>query len=270
MHPVIRFLVVSFIASAGFGQSCFAQPAGEIRIRKLLIESNSLPDADRDRIIHLFQQKTYLQGEISPRIQIALRSLGYLKAVVDEPKVSLPTLEQSRRIADITVKVNPGVQYRLGEIHIRNATVFPSTRLRESFSLRKGDLFSATVIGKGLEDVRKLYATRGYVNLVATPEVLIDESRRTIDLVVHVDEGKPFDFGRLYLEGAEPHVGAGKALLKSWETLEGRRYNPTELQHWLLANHSDWNVSARVSDSMRIAPDPEALVVNVKLTQWPD
>ena len=270
MRILVRLLVASLLASAGLGQPCFAESANNIRIGKLVIESNSLPDADRERIIHLFQQKTYLQPEIGERIECALRNLGYFKAVVDEPKFSFPTQGERRRIAHVTVKVEQGAQYRLGEIYIQKATIFPPGQLRNLFSLRRGDLFNVARIVEGVEDLRKLYETRGYVNFVPAPIPSSDESRRTIDLVVDVDEGKPFNFGKLYLEGVEPHAGAGKALLNSWKTLEGKRYNPLELQHWLLANHVDWKVGTRISDSMRMATDPESLVVNVKLTQWPD
>jgi outer membrane protein assembly factor BamA len=124
-----------------------------------------------------------------------------------------------------------------------------------------------TKIGKGLESLRKLYATEGYVDCVAVPEVLSDESRRTNDLVIDVDEGRPYDFGRLYLEGVEPHPGAREALMNSWKTLEGKRYNPVELQRWLLANHADWKDG---SDAMRIVIDSESLVVHGTLTRWPN
>lgn len=83
-----------------------------------------------------------------------------------------------------------------------------------------------------------------------------DELRHTVDLVIFMDEGRPYDFGKLYLEGIEPHAGAGKALLNSWKALEGKRYNPLELHRWLLANHADWKVS---SDSMRMVIDPNPL-----------
>ena len=152
-------------------------------------------------------------------------------------------------IANVTVKVNPGAQYFLGEIHFLRATVFSPNQLRNVFSHRKGDdLFDATKFSAGLDHLRELSGTRGYVNTVANPVVTTDESRGTIDLVLEVDEGQAYDFGRLYLEGVEPHSGAGKALLNSWKPLEGRRYNPVELQHWLLANHFDWKVSALASD----------------------
>jgi hypothetical protein len=270
MHLLVRVLMVSLVANAGLGQPCPNELERCVRINKLVIKSNSLPDADRERIIRSFQQKRYPEDvdEFRERIRQALRNVGYFKAVVDEPRFSFPT--ESRGIANVTVKVEPGAQYRLGEIRFQRATVFPATQLREVFSQRNGDLFSATKFSMGLDDLRKLYATRGYVNMVANPVPKSDESRRIIDLVLEVDEGQPFDFGKLYLEGVEPHPGAGKALLDSWKPLEGRRYNPVDLQRWLLANHFDWKVSALASDSIRTTEDSEFRVVNVTLTQWPD
>ena len=268
MHILIGFLVVSFLTNAGLGQPRLEEPENNVRIGKLMIESNGLPDADRERIIRMFQHKTYREGEISERIRQALRNVGYFKAVVDEPKLSFPA--EGSGTANVAVKVEPGVQYRLGEIRFQRATIFPAAQLRNIFSQRKGDLFNTTKFSVGLDDVRKLYATRGYVNMIASPVVKTDESRRTIDLVLEVDEGQAYDFGKLYLEGVEPHPGAGKALLNSWKPLEGRRYNPVELQHWLLANHFDWKVSALASDSIKTTEDSESRVVNVTLTQWPN
>ncbi|HWZ51192.1 MAG TPA: POTRA domain-containing protein [Granulicella sp.] len=271
MRILVRLLLASLLASPGLEQPCFAaESANNIRIGKLVIESNSLPDADRERIIHLFQQKAYCQPEIGPRIEGALRNLGYIKAVVDEPKFSFPAQGKGRRVAYVIAKVEPGAQSRLGEIYIQKMTIFPSTQLRNLFPLRRGDLFNTTRFAEGMEDLRKLYATRGYTDVVAVPQVSIDASRHTVDLVVDVDEGRPYDFGKLYLEGVEPHAGAGKALMNSWKPLEGKRYNPVELQHWLRGNHVAWKVGTRISDSMRMLPDPESHVINVKLTQWPD
>jgi hypothetical protein len=76
--------------------------------------------------------------------------------------------------------------------------------------------------------------------MVAVPVVLTNESDRTISLDIQLDEGKPFDFGRLFLDGTEPHPGAYKALMESWKTLQGKRYNPLLLKQWLVANASAW------------------------------
>ena len=125
MHIFVRYLAVSLLVSAGLGQLCFAQEANKIRIGKLVIESNSLPDADRERIVRLFQHKTYLQAEIGVRIGVALRNLGYLQAVVDEPKISFPPQGEREGMARVTVKVKQGAQYHLGEIHFRESDHLP-------------------------------------------------------------------------------------------------------------------------------------------------
>jgi outer membrane translocation and assembly module TamA len=268
MHILVKSLVVSFLAGTGLGQQCMVGPADCVRIGRLAIESKGLPDPDRERIIRLFQQKTYSEEEIGERIRGALREMGYFKAVVDEPKFSFPAQGEGRRTAYVTVKAEPGAQYRLGEIRFEKVSIFPPAQLRDLFLLRRGDLFGATKISRGLDDLRKLYATRGYVNCVVNPVLSVDESSRTVDLVLELDEGRPFDFGQLYLEGVEPYPGAAKVLFRSWKPLDGMRYSPLVLQRWLLANHFDWKVATQASDSIRLAQDPDTHVVNVILTQW--
>jgi hypothetical protein len=267
MHMLVRVLVVSLVANAGLGQPCPNELERCVRINRLVIESKSLPVADRERIVRLFQQKKYAEGEIVERIRQALRDVGYFKAVVDEPTFAYPT--KGRGIANVTVKMEPGVQYRLGEIRFRRATVFPAAQLRDVFSQRNGDLFNPTEFSRGLDALRKLYGTRGYVNMVANPVPSTDESRRIIDLVLDVDEGEAYDFGRLYLQGVEPHPGAGRALLDSWKPLEGKRFNSLELERWLQANHSEWKVGTQVSEWTKMAQDWRSKAVDVTLTQWP-
>ena len=108
-----------------------------VRIGRLAIESEGLPDPDRQRIIRLFKQKTYFEEEIGERIRGALRDLGYFKAVVDEPKFSFPAQEEERRTVYVTVKAEPGAQYRIGEIRFERATIFPAAQLRDLFLMRR-------------------------------------------------------------------------------------------------------------------------------------
>ncbi len=234
MHFLIRFLVVSCLANVVLGQPCQNETAHCVRISKLVLRSNRLPAADRKRIIRSLREKTYPEGEIGDQIRQAVRSLGYFKAVVDEPKFSFPT--EGRDVANVSVRVNPGIQYRLGEISFRRVTVFLPEQLRSVFAPRRGDLFNATRISVGLKNLMKLYGTRGYVNTVVFPQLVTDDSRRTIDLILEVHEGQAYDLNKSYPEAAEPHPGVGKALLNSWMLSEGRCYNPVELKHGLLTN----------------------------------
>ena len=134
------------------------------------------------------EQKTYPGPEISERIQLALQDRGYFKATVVGPRFSSLKHVNEKGGVDVFVTVEPGTQYRLGEIRFEKATVFPSAQLRDLFPLRSGEFFSRTAFIKGLGNMRKRYEITGYVNFVATPVPMFDESRRTIDFVITIDE----------------------------------------------------------------------------------
>lgn len=270
MNMLVKFLVASCLATTALGQWSPAEPENNIRINKLVIVSNSLPDADRQQIIRNFEHKAYFQDETGERIRQALQDMGYFKAMVDEPKVSFPAHAEKRGLATVTVTAEPGTQYRLGEIRFENTTVFPSAQLRDLFPMSTGEFFNRSKFIESFEKIRGLYETKGYVNFVATPVPMFDESRRTIDMVITIDEGRPFNFGQLLLEGVEPHAGAANALLDSWKPLVGRRYNSLELHQWLLVHHADWKVGVNSTKLVVVDPSATPPIVNVKLTQWPN
>jgi len=260
-------LLLSTLVNRGLGQGFSSKPSepdAKVRVHRLSIEANNLSNDDRERISNSLEQCICLQEELQSRIQIGFRDLGYFKVLVDKPKISSVGQTQGTKDVDVSVKVDEGVQYRLAEIHIEKATLFPADRLRNLFPIQTGDLFNDTHIGEGLEQLRKLYATEGYVNFVAMPQALVNESRRTIDLLIELDEGEPFDFGQLLLDGTEPHAGAAEELMKSWKALQGKRYNPLLLNRWLAANTS----LPRQLDTDRLVDpmiDPASHVVNIKL-----
>ena len=133
--------------------------------------------------------------------------------------------------------------------------------------MQEGDLFNATEFSKSIDALRNLYSTRGYVNMVLNPVPRIDESRHVIDLVLSVDEGKPYNFGQLYLEGVEPHAGAAEALMASWKPLEGKPYNSLELQKWFDANRSTWHAGPDRWQAISPSEQFESRVVNITLKQ---
>lgn len=276
MRQSIPLLVVLLLGSFGLAQNRLAGSPVKVHIGKLVIESDTLPEADRRQVIRKFQHRTYYQYEISIRIQYALRNLGYAYAVVNEPTFSYTAANRGERVANVKVNVNEGEQYRLGKVQFEDAKLFPASQLRNLFPLQEGDLFSASKFGIGLQHLQDLYQAAGYIAFVAIPTPERNEFSHTVDFVIDVDEGKQYSFGRLILDGLEPHAGAGQSLLNSWKTLQGKQYNPTVLQQWLVANKSDWqaadthtspSISAtRYADLITNMPDPESRVVNVKLS----
>lgn len=278
MHILIRSIFFSLIATTVLAQHpCTAtttSPAETVRINKLIIESSTLPEPDHRQLTHLLQQQSYTEPElraggsgapdIEEHVMQALRERGYFKAHASN--VSF-TPQPGSKAVDVTVKVEPGPQYRLGQIRFENVTVFSSNQLRQLVPLQSGDLFNATEFSKSLDALRNLYSTRGYVDMVLNPVPRIDESRHVINLVLSLDEGKPYNFGQLSLEGVEPHAGAAKALLATWKPLEGKPYNSLELQKWFDANRPTWRASPDRWQAISSSEQFESRVVNITLKQ---
>jgi outer membrane protein assembly factor BamA len=146
---------------------------------------------------------------------------------------------------------------------------FLRKRLRAAFDLHKSDLLNLTEFGAGLEHLRTLYGTAGYAQMSAVPLRIKDDSRRVIDFNIDISEGRTYNFGRLILDGPEPHAGAGYALLDSWNALEGKQYNPLVLHEWLEANRANWQNGSNVADPTFSYPNGESRLVFVKLS-FPD
>jgi hypothetical protein len=70
-----------------------------------------------------------------------------------------------------------------------NKAVTNVRALRASFILKDGDWFNATLIGKGLEQLKKSYGQLGYINFGAIPKPVYDEQKKTVSLQIDIDEG---------------------------------------------------------------------------------
>jgi outer membrane translocation and assembly module TamA len=147
---------------------------------------------------------------------------------------------QAGQSADHSVSVEPGARYALGDITFQDAKAFSSDQLRRQFPLRGGELLYAAEMAKGLENLRTLYVAKGYANFGAIEKPVIDQTRRVVNIIIVINEGRPVSFGSLRLEGMEPFAGAGKSLLASWKDAQGKPYNPEVLKQWLAANTSGW------------------------------
>jgi outer membrane translocation and assembly module TamA len=120
-----------------------------------------------------------------------LQSHGYFRALVD-PTPFLVRAEFRERFYVLQFRIVSGPQFQLGEIRFKNAELFSSAELREAFLLRKGDVFDVSKIREGLESISRLYFSKGYADMVAGPETTLSEDKRTVDVLIRIDEGMQY------------------------------------------------------------------------------
>src|SRR5439155_12811812 len=178
---------------------------------------NPLSDAQREEHAKLIQQQdlwTTTEESDSSRVNQALNSMrdalrerGYFRTNV-EGTPYLVLAQPSERRYMLAVTIESGPQYRLGHVRFASASnsslVFPEALLRQQVQPQEGDLFDVSKIRDGLEAIGRLYGSKGYIDATPEPDTTIDESGSRIDLLIKVDESKPYRISKIEVLGLGP------------------------------------------------------------------
>jgi outer membrane protein insertion porin family len=174
-------------------------------------------------------------NEDAERVRLAFQDLGYYKAIVQDPKTRIRDtrpfkwyapfiLRGHGKVVDITVPVEENDRYRLKEITFTGNKAVPNNvALRRLFKIKDGEWFNRTAIGKGLEEMRKVYGAQGYINFTPVPDTIFDEEHKMITLKIDVDEGKQFFVRRIEFEGNT--TTRDKVIRRELALEEGQVYN---------------------------------------------
>jgi outer membrane protein insertion porin family len=137
-------------------------------------------------------------------VQSFLRSQGYLRSVVGEPKV-----QKTENGLKITVPIEEGALYRLGNIKLEGAKVFSPEQLLEKLNLKTGEVADGEAIGEWLSvKMKKAYADKGYIqsDFDVEPEFKIIPKKVNeglVNLKIVLSEGIHFTVRRITFEGNE-------------------------------------------------------------------
>ena len=229
------------LAAAAFAGSTGAQESADqkaipVQVRKLTVTVNDKPNGDWASMVAPFDGGTYTLDDLQERFQMKMRDNGYYLATVDTPQLTDVRQEGGKRSAVVSAQVTAGDQYMMGQISFRATSQIPKDKLRSVFPIAAGSVFNGSAITIGIEKLKGLYEAQGFADVGAVPSMAVDDVNHVIDVSVEVEEGYPYLFGQLTMEGPEPVAGTNKTLLAAWGEIAGKRYSPAVLQKWLAAH----------------------------------
>ncbi len=145
-------------------------------------------------------------------MQGVLQDAGYYKATA-KVEARLVEADQRRRSYALTLHIEEEWQYLLGDVHFEAAShgetlAFPTNELRNLIPLERGEIFATEKIRQGMKAIEKLYDTKGYIDIVMTPMTDDDGDGDPIDLIMHIEEGKQYRFGKIEFLGLDPKTQA--------------------------------------------------------------
>jgi len=194
--------------------------------------------------------------EMEERLRAAFQDRGYftveVKHLTFKPADPLGTPKPVTVEADVA----EGPKYRVGEIMFLKNHAFSSERLRDEFSLKKGDVFNRDKIASGLESLMKLYGSSGFLDSSSIPETE-PGSNGIITLKVTVDEGPQYHMGKLeILAGKE----IAARLRAGWKMTEGSAYDNTYIRKFVEQNSSLLPEGFTARDARQVMNCPESIV----------
>ena len=109
---------------------------------------------------------------------------GYFQASVG---VQFTTAGPER---DVTFLIDEGGRTLVKAVRVEGAEAISDEDIRRRLPIQTGDPYSARALSRGLDDLRELYAERGYLSMESSPPVLSPNAEdNTVDVTLEVYEG---------------------------------------------------------------------------------
>lgn len=190
-------------------------------------------DADSDYLTHLASEIAEVD------VRGALRDRGYFKATGTAKLTELWSESENVSVA-VAISGTPGPQYRAGDIRIEPSdSDLPLAKspeiLRSLVPIHRGELFSTAKVRTGLENIGRAYGREGYVDTTPEPETEVDDDRRTIDLVIRIDQQAQYRVGSVEFLGA--NAATREKLMESLP-IPGEVFDATKLNEFFKVNRT--------------------------------
>jgi len=111
---------------------------------------------------------------------------------------------------------------------------FPVVELRSLIPLQEGDILSAEKLREGLDALRKLYGSHGYIDFTPTPETEVDDDRQIVSIHFVLDEQPQYRIGKIEIVG----LGSKTENALIWKLKPGDLFNDDLLKQFFVDNQA--------------------------------
>lgn len=175
-----------------------------------------------------FAGEDYLRTRLRAQERLDLlpvyHARGYLKAQFADAQARVAQ-EGAQTVVDVSFPVNRGVQYKLADLQFAGNTAFPADRLRGLIHLKPGEPANSVELGDDLDQIHKLYGTKGYLFAHVEPLPTMDDSGATVSYQLKISENDLYRMGELTFDGV-PQENASR-MAAQWQMKKGDPFDDT-------------------------------------------
>ncbi len=147
---------------------------------------------------------------------------GYVQAKVDRPQIYVTP---DKKNIYITIRIEEGEQYDVGEVDFAGDILFPRAELFEAIEINKNKVFAYDILQKDIGALTAKYGDLGYAYANVIPRYRFNDKDRKVDLVFEFDKGTKVYFGKINVIGNSKT--RDKVVRRELKVLEGELYNET-------------------------------------------
>ena len=133
------------------------------------------------------------------RIRVVYQDHGYLDATITE--VRLEPIEKKSDYLRLTITINEGKKYSVGEIIFRGNTSFSNEDLMKNRLLKKDDLLAIKIVEKERLRLRDYYSEKGYVDVIVIQQFEPTEKPDVLNVIYAIKEGPKVRIGKVEITG---------------------------------------------------------------------
>jgi outer membrane protein insertion porin family len=148
---------------------------------------------------------------------------GYLDAKVSEPKINLSNPKKIR----IEIGIVEGPRYHLGNIDFEGDVLTTKEALFKILKIKRGDVYSNTVIRKEINTLTEKFANQGYAYVEINPEISVDNKDLLVHLTFEIEKKKRVFYERIQVVGNTKT--RDKVVRRELVVAEGELYNAANM-----------------------------------------
>ena len=170
--------------------------------------------------------------ELGERVRALFQDRGYFTAEVKSVRFKAGDPLGIPKPVTMEAEVAEGPQFKVGEITFQGYRAFSAEKLRQQFPLKIGAVFERSKVASGLESLRKLYGTNGYLDMMSVPDTR-PGSNGIMHLSLTFQEGPQYRLDKVEFVGKKEMISR---LQVQWKLAEGSVYDATYLDQYLETN----------------------------------
>lgn len=278
---------VNFLREANGSESALSAVTYRVEEVSIRIQSVEFPGASPQQVSLLETAARKLTGAEYGRSTLAAAAKfdflpvylqrGYLKAAFAPssarvlPQPSLTSSSTSATEAptaaevqvDAIVPVTPGNVYLASGVDVKGNSAISIDQIMPLLHLTPGQPANAVRLLRDLEDVSKLYRSRGYMTVQVKPDPQFDDARSTVRYELRILEGDLYKMGEVEILGLDTQAQA--QMRAAWALREGQPYDADYPQKFLENTRDLVPRGVQWDISIHETPDAKDKTVDVEI-----